>query len=135
MSGYAIGEVSRRLDLPVDTLRYYEKIGLLQPVARTPGGMRRYSKTDLDRLRFIRRAQGMDFSLMEIAQLLELRDAPASARGSVRALTRSKLKALDKRLADLRHLREELAGLLSTCENEGGEGCPILEGIQRDPRD
>ena len=69
LPSHTIGWVSSQLGMSIDTLRYYEKIGLLPPVRRTASGQRRYSSPDLSRLRFIRRAQGMGFSLEEIAQL------------------------------------------------------------------
>ena len=78
--GLSIGEVSHRLAIPVDTLRYYEKIGLLPAIHRSPSGRRVYSSRDLSRLRFIRRAQAMSFSLAEIAQLLQMRQDPQHAK-------------------------------------------------------
>ena len=80
----SIRQAARETGLSNDTLRYYERIGLLGPVARNNGGQRRYRDTDIARLRFVKRAQAMDFSLEEIGQLLKLRDH----RGDVRAEAR-----------------------------------------------
>ncbi len=128
--GYRIGEVAKRLGMSVDTLRYYERIGLLPAVQRSASGLRYYGEHDLARLRFIRRAQAMDFKLAEIASLLELREAPQRSRPAVRALAEGKLAEIDARLAALAELRRELGELVSACAR-AGERCPILEGIER----
>ena len=82
----AIGEAALLLGLSHDTLRYYERIGLLPPIARTPAGVRRYQSDDLSRLRFIQRTKSMGFTLDEIAALLKMRAAPREARQKVRRL-------------------------------------------------
>lgn len=133
MSGCPIGEAAQRTGMSADTLRYYERIGLLHRPLRDSGGRRRYSETDLERLRFIARAQAMDFSLREIAQLLELRDHPASARDEARRLAHAKLDAVTQRLHTLRHLRDELKLLLNLCA--GSEHCPILTLEQAVPHE
>src|SRR3990172_5350467 len=98
MGLYRIGDVTERLGLSADRLRYYEKIGLLPKVGRSTSGIRFYSDKDLSRLQFIQRAQAMDFSLAEIAQLLEMRESPQRARPKVRELTRNKLTEVSARL-------------------------------------
>lgn len=124
-----IGEVSRSLGISVDTLRYYERIGLVPRPARTSGNARLYNEQDISRLRFIRRAQKMDFSLEEIGMLLRMRADPANARDEVRTLTASKLAVIDARLGELTQLRDELRLLLNLCRNAGGDGCPILDEL------
>lgn len=123
-----IGEAARSLGVGVDTLRYYERIGLVPRPARTAGNARLYDEQDLSRLRFIRRAQKMDFSLEEIGLLLRMRADPANARDEVRTLTASKLRVIDARLGELTQLRDELRLLLNLCK-AGGEGCPILDEL------
>ncbi len=130
MGQYRIGDVAERLGLSTDTLRYYEKIGLLPKVGRSATGIRFYSDKDLSRLQFIQRAQAMDFSLAEIAQLLEMRESPRRARPKVRALTRNKLVQVSARLAELKTLRNELQLLLNLCSGNS-PGCPIVSGIER----
>ncbi len=124
---HGIGETSRLTGLSPDTLRYYERIGLLPPVPRDAGGRRRYRRSDLERLGFIQRGQRMGFSLEEIKQLLELRHDPRHARPAVRRLTEAKLSEIERRLQDLTTLRNELTLLLELCRSEGGCGCPIIE--------
>ncbi len=129
MSRYRIGDVTRQLGLSADTLRYYEKIGLVDRIARTSSGTRVYDEQDIFRLRFIQRAQKMQFSLGEIAKLLEIRDAPERAREEARSLARHKLEAVEKRLEELEFLRLELRGLLGQCA-AAQEGCPIIETME-----
>ncbi|NIR28976.1 MAG: heavy metal-responsive transcriptional regulator [Gammaproteobacteria bacterium] len=121
MHCHAISEAARRLGISPDTLRYYERIGLLPAVARAPSGARLYREGDLGRLRFIRRAQRMGFTLAEIQTLLNVRDAPDDARAEVRALAARKLGEIEAAL-------DELAELLARC---GGSEtpCPILEAM------
>ncbi len=128
MKGLSIGEMARETGLKPDTLRYYERIGLLPRVARDAGGRRRYQEADHSRLRFILRARAMDFSLEEIAALLQMREEPQRARAEVRALTRRKLEQVERRLESLELLRRELKLLLSLCR-ASEEGCPIIEQL------
>ena len=115
--------------MSADTLRYYEKIGLLDDIQRT-GGQRRYSQRHLDQLQFIRRAQAMDFSLKEIAQLLKLRKDPVGSRTEVRALAEDKLDAINRRIKTLRSLKKELKGLIDECHGSGPGACPIIKGLE-----
>lgn len=134
---YSIGKVTQLTGIPVDTLRYYERIGLLADVPRNSGGQRRYTDREIDRLRFISRAKTMDFSLEEIAGLLQLRDAPQDVRSEVRGMTQQKLDTIETRINELCQLRDELQSLVEQCR--AAEGCcPILEhfaGEQYELRD
>lgn len=130
---YRIGQVAEKLGLSVDTLRYYEKSGLLPPVARTGSGLRTYDEKDLSRLKFIQRAQKMDFSLAEIAALLEMREDPQHARDEVRAMVTSKLEEVESRLEDLMLLERELRLLINLCRG-AEEGCPIIEEIDQETK-
>jgi len=129
MSGLRIGDISKRLGLSTDTLRYYEKIGLLPAVQRTASGIRIYRERDISRLRFIQRAQKMNFSLAEIADLLQMREDPQHARTEVRELTHRKLAEIEAHLQDLTTLRNELSLLVNLCTGSE-DGCPIIEGIE-----
>lgn len=125
---YRISEIAASTGLSADTLRYYEKIKLLPPVSRTPGGVRQYNDRDLSRLRFIQRAQKMNFSLAEIGKLLKMREDPQHARNEIRALTAHKLAEVESHLKDLTTLRNELQLLLNLCRGSV-DGCPIIEEI------
>ncbi len=125
---YKIGEVAKRTDISVDTLRYYEKFGLLMNISRDDSGVRQYSDKDISRLKFIKRAQRMDFSLNEIKHLLGMREDPRQTKDSVRQLTADKLKDIENQLDDLITLRNELQLLLGLCKGSE-EGCPIIESI------
>ncbi|MDE2149348.1 MAG: MerR family transcriptional regulator [Gammaproteobacteria bacterium] len=131
--GWSIGQLAARTGVSADTLRYYEKIGLLPRALRDAGGRRRYGVIDLARLRFIQRAQAMDFSLAEIRKLLALRARPQTARADARQLTAEKLAAVEVRLKSLRLLRNELKLLLNLCAG-AEDGCPILESMAQTRR-
>jgi len=130
MGQYRIGDVTEKLGLSADTLRYYEKIGLLPAVGRNGAGIRLYNDQDLSRLKFIQRAQKMDFTLAEIAELLKMREAPQKARKRVRELTAHKLAEVETRLAELKTLRNELALLMNLC-SAGGKSCGIIKEINK----
>ncbi len=125
---YRISDVSKLLGLSADTLRYYEKISLLPKIQRSTGGVRLYSESDLSRLRFIRRAQSMNFTLAEIGELLKMREDPQHARDDVRALTHRKLAAVKQQLSELDTLRKELQLLVNLCTGSE-DGCPIINEI------
>jgi len=130
-NSYRIGQVSKMVGISADTLRYYEKIELLQNVNRSDSGIRLYSDKDISRLRFIQRAQKMQFRLKEIAALLSMREDPQQARAEVRLLTQTKLDEIEGSLRDLKRLHHELQLLLNLCKGSE-DGCPIIEGIDRD---
>lgn len=128
MSAYRIGDVTKLIGLTADTLRYYEKIKLLPKVSRNVSGIREYDDRDISRLKFIQRAQKMNFSLAEISELLKMRENPQKVRSEVRQLTAKKLVEVDGHLETLTTLRNELQLLLNLCQGSE-EGCPIIEGI------
>ena len=114
--------------LSADTLRYYEKIKLLPPVRRTASGVRLYDRGDLSRLNFILRAKSMNFSLDEIARLLEMRKDPQHARHEVRELTHQKLQEVESHMQALDTLRRELTLLINLCRGSEA-GCPIIDDL------
>jgi len=131
---YKIGEVTERTELSADTLRYYEKIGLLPAISRNTSGVRLYSDNDLSHLNFIKRAQRMNFTLEEIKHLLMMREDPQHAKNEVRQLTAKKLEDIESHLADLSTLRNELTLLLNLC-CASEDGCPIIEDLDADTQD
>ncbi|MDH5444347.1 MAG: heavy metal-responsive transcriptional regulator [Gammaproteobacteria bacterium] len=125
---YKIGDVANLSGLSVDTLRYYEKIGLLKNIFRNESGIRLYSDKDISQLNFIKRAQRMNFSLEEIRDLLEMRTNPQKACVEVRELTANKLQEVEASLDELNTLRNELQLLLNLCQ-ASENGCPIIENL------
>ncbi len=126
---YSIGDIADKTGLSADTLRYYEKIGLLVDVPRNAGRRRLYRERDLSRLRFITRAQKMNFTLAEIGALLQMREDPQHAREDIRRMTRNKLQQVESHMEELGKLRTELTLLLNLCRG-AEDGCPIIEGLE-----
>lgn len=126
-----IGEVVAELGISADTLRYYEKIKLMPQVQRNGARVRFYTDKNLSRLRFIKRAQKMGFSLEEIAQLLGFRENPQQAKPKVRELAYQKLEEIEHHLSELGTLRDELRLLTNLC-GASAEGCPILDKFEDD---
>jgi MerR family copper efflux transcriptional regulator len=124
----SIGKLSRLAGVGIDTVRYYERNGLLAPSARLASGYRRYGDLELARLRFIRRAQKLGFTLKEISSLLNL-----SARRNVAQVKRAaqaKLDDVNARIADLQKVRDGLALLVEACPGHGrASECPILRAL------
>ena len=123
-----IGGLARAAGVGVETVRYYQRRGLLSEPARPSGEVRRYSEEDLKRLRFIRTAQAAGFTLNEIGELLELNDSDDRAR--VRELAQARVNALDEKIAELRDARDALASLASACAKRNGGPCPILSAFK-----
>src|SRR5690606_6813754 len=114
-----IGQLARQAGVPIDTVRYYERRGLLAPPARQPSGYRRYQADDLRRLRFIRRSKALGFTLEEIRELLRLSETRDADRSKVRALAEGRLADVEQRLRELAAVRDVLADLVSACSGHG----------------
>jgi len=128
----SIGQVAEQLGLSTHTLRYYEKIGLLAPVAKTQGGRREYSSRDISRVQFIKRAQRMHFSLEDIRTLIELDKADSVEKPQAQKLVQEKLGEIEESLQDLQQLKVDLAKMLNECmKSSETESCPIIEGIRQ----
>ena len=128
-----IGEVAKSVELSVDTIRFYEKSGLLEKPLRGPGGFRVYAAEDVRELQFIRRVQELGFSLHEIREFLRLRASEVRACAPVRDLLGQKLEHVREKIGDLRHLENELVAALLKCNRELKQQgrkrparCPIL---------
>jgi len=124
-----IGGLARAAGVGVETVRYYQRRGLLQEPARPPGEIRRYGPEEMKRLRFIRSAQAAGFTLNEIKELLDL-DA-SDDRARARELARARVAALDARIEELREARDALASLATACAGGGSGPCPILSAFER----
>lgn len=125
-----IGKLAAQAGVNVETIRYYQRRGLLDEPKKPIGGYRRYSSDTSKRLRFIKRAQGLGFSLDEVAGLLQLDAAGACAE--TRALATHKLALIDEKLAELRAVRKGLASLVVKCAGESNRPCPIIQVLVTD---
>ncbi len=129
-----IGQVASAASVNIQTLRYYERRGLLLEPERTPAGHREYPEDAVRRVRFIKRAQELGFTLNEIEELLRLRDDRSASCREVRAAARSKMEDVDRKIASLRAMRRALAILERSCTSDGStRECPILEALDDAP--
>ena len=125
-----IGQLANQAGVAVDTVRYYERRGLLPAPTRLESGYRTYGHDDIRQLRFIRRAKALGFSLEEIRELQRLGSAGDGDRAEVRSLAKRRLDDVDARLRELQAVREVLAGLVRQCSGHGPvAGCPIIESV------
>ncbi len=123
-----IGALARSAAVGVETIRYYQRRGLLPQPVRQYGSIRRYSAADAARLRFIRRAQELGFTLEEIGELLKLQDG--ADRRAIRRIARTRLTQVESRVADLQRMRRALQHVIDDCEHApGAPRCPIIEAI------
>ena len=126
MAGLLIGEVARQAGVSSPTIRYYEDIGLLRPPVRSSTGYRRYSDTTVDELRFIRKAQGLGFSLDEIGEILRLSQSGKTPCSHVLSLTHRHLAAVEERIRQLQRFRDRLATELAKWD---GKQTPTCRGL------
>lgn len=131
--GWQIGAVAARTGLTIDTIRFYEKRGLIAKPLRTAGGFRLYSEGDLDRLHFVNGAQALGFSLAEVRELLLLRTAGPEACSHVRELLAQKLETVERKIGELRKLEMQLRAARKRCDRalarECPGSCPVIDGI------
>jgi MerR family copper efflux transcriptional regulator len=128
---FTIGALAQHAEVNVETVRYYERIGLLPKPARTGRGHRRYTGEDLARLRFVRHATGLGFTLTETKDLLALRARSGAPCGAVRARAERKLETIERKLSELRALRDAVARLVSACAGDTAvERCSILAALE-----
>jgi MerR family transcriptional regulator, copper efflux regulator len=134
MSNLGIGQLAKRAGVAVDTVRYYERNNLLSPAGRLASGYRRYGEAELKRLRFIRRAKALGFTLVDIRGLLSLSHERNVAK--VKRAAEAKLTDIEQRIVELQRIRQGLQTLIKACPGHGrAEACPILNALtQEDPR-
>jgi MerR family copper efflux transcriptional regulator len=131
MESMGIGALAKRAGVGIDTVRYYERNGLLTPQSRLSSGYRRYSELELARLRFIRRAQALGFTLKEVRELLSLSAQRDVAR--VKRSAQAKLTDVGRRIAELKRVRAALSKLIAACPGHGrAADCPILKALGGD---
>lgn len=133
MTTFSIGQLARRAGVAIDTVRYYERNRMLAPAGRLASGYRRYGDAELKRLRFIRRAKVLGFSLADIRELLSLSDERSVAK--IKRAAEAKLADVEQRLAELQRIHAGLQTLVAACPGHGrAEACPILNALnEEDP--
>lgn len=125
MNTLTIGQVGQAAEVNVETIRYYQRLGLVAEPKREPGRIRHYGDDTVARLRFIKRAQQLGFTLDEVRNLLLLEDGQHC--GATRALAEKKLDVIEARLADLTRMRKLLRGLIHECDaGKRPRSCPII---------
>ncbi len=131
MSTIGIGQLAKRSGVPIDTVRHYERIGLLKPAVRLASGYRRYGEAEQKRLQFILRGKALGFSLEEIQELLSLSASRNVAQ--VRQAANARLADIERRIAELARVRDSLRTLIAACPGHGrAEDCPILNALSRE---
>ncbi|AJR06890.1 Zn(2+)-responsive transcriptional regulator [Photobacterium gaetbulicola] len=130
---YLIGQLAKHCGVSSDTLRFYEKNGLLVPAGRSESGYRLYSEDDLSRIRFILRAKAIGLSLDEIRELLDIRlEASQHSCAEVKAITQAKLDEVDRKMAELSRIRKALKKINDACcghVDDDASHCSILEAL------
>ena len=127
---HTIGALAKRTGTKVQTVRYYEQIGLMPKPGRTEGGQRRYGEAELDRLAFVRHARQLGFSLEAIRELLDLSDHPGKSCAEADAIARRQLRQVEQRLARLEALRTELNRMVQECTGGRTSECRVLDVLR-----
>ena len=123
-----IGKLAESAGVNIETIRYYQRRGLLDEPIKPLGGHRRYSANEAKRVHFIKRAQALGFTLAEVGGLLTLDAACACTCTETRALATRKLRLIEQKMADLAAMRQVLSGLVQKCDTGGGGAdCPIID--------
>ncbi|EBA14617.1 transcriptional regulator, MerR family protein [Roseobacter sp. SK209-2-6] len=125
-----IGSLAKRTGTKVQTIRYYETIGLMPEPERSAGGQRRYGQAGLDRLAFVRHARQLGFSLEAIRDLLNLADNPAQSCSEADSIARQQLKQVEDRIARLNALKVELERMICECGQNSVADCRVLEVLR-----
>lgn len=128
----AIGRLSKATGTKVETIRYYERVGLLLPPARSKSGYRLYRVDHLKRLNFVRRARALGFSIDEIRTLLRLADERKRPCAEVRVVAEAHLSDVRAKIADLRAMERVLRETVARCAKGAGSHCPMIETLYRD---
>ncbi len=128
-----IGELAQRSGVGIDTVRFYERQGLLPKAQRLESGYRVYAAGDVKRLRFVRRAKALGFTLPEIRDLLALSDHRDDDMAAIKTVAIAKMADVEAKLAELQRMRSGLQALVSACPGHGAlADCPILDALSED---
>lgn len=127
------GELARKTSLGAETLRYYEKVGLLSPPPRTPSGYRKYPESAVARIQFIQSAKRLGFSLNEILDLLQLREQKDNICTKVQERASQKLQEVEQKILELQSIKDELEALVQGCTGKSNmQNCTILNTLGRE---
>ncbi len=128
-----VGELARRAGVGVETVRFYERRGLLAEPTRKASGYRLYGEEVVARLRFIKRAKELGFTLKEVAELLALRLDPDTTCAEVKQKARDKIADVEAKIRDLERVRQALLGVTASCKGRGPtSACPILDALDKE---
>ncbi len=134
MSGLTIGQLAKAAEVHIETIRYYERRGLIPKAPRRMSGYRQFSQEDVRRIRFIKHAKALGFTLEEVAELLVLKREPASTCGDIIEKIETKLIDIDGKLGSLQRMKTTLVALKKACKTPeaSSKDCPILESLDAD---
>jgi MerR family mercuric resistance operon transcriptional regulator len=124
-----IGQLSRQTNCKIETIRYYERIGLLPAPARSDGGYRMYDESHLQRLAFIRRSRELGFTIEEIRGLLDLVDGGHYTCSDIKTITMEHVEGIRQKIADLKKLEKTLSAIASRCSGDATPECPIIDAL------
>lgn len=124
-----IGEAAKAAGLPVKTVRYYADIGLIAPSERSESGYRQYSRSEIMKLIFARRARAFGFTIDQTRELLSLYQDDARSSSDVKAIASAHLAEIEEKMRDLEALRDELSHLVEACRGDHRPDCPIIAGL------
>ncbi len=123
------GELAKRTGCNLETIRYYEKIGLMPEPSRTDAGYRQYQAEDERRLRFVMRGRELGFVIDDLRSLLDLVDRSAISCGEVEKLARAHLASIRKKITDLKRMERILGGTVKSCSGDDVPDCPLIDSL------
>jgi MerR family mercuric resistance operon transcriptional regulator len=130
MKGLTIGKIAKSAGVGIETVRFYEKQGLIDPPPRTESNYRIYPEDDIARLHFVKRAKSLGFALSEIKELLSLRHDPAATKADIKQRTEAKIEDIRQKIQDLTRMLKALETLSETCNGHGPVSeCPIMDAL------
>lgn len=131
MKGLTIGQLAKQAHVNIETIRYYERRGLIPEPPRRESGYRQYASDTIGRIEFIKRAQELGFALKEIQELLSLRVDPGTTSADIKRRAEAKLADIDTKLRDLKRIKTALMKLTAACRGRGPTSeCPILDALE-----
>ena len=131
MNKLSIGQVAKKLGIGIETIRFYERKGLIEEPPRKESGYRQYDETAVAKLAFIQQAKTLGFSLNEIGDLLSLREKPGTTSREIKHMAEARLRDIENKINMLKRMRQSLKKLVEKCPGEGPlSHCPILEAME-----